>query len=158
MHWLADVYEEHKQALFLAAWTVLRRTDLAEDAVHLAAVKLLRSAACPENPKLYALKAVRHAALDLRQRDRRTPTQPLDSEEPGRGPLSVPNDHAEEIMALLESLDPASRQTVELHLFGGLTFQEVSAILGQPLPTVASRYRRSLEKMRQQLEPIHERH
>jgi RNA polymerase sigma-70 factor, ECF subfamily len=58
--------------------------------------------------------------------------------------------------AALENLEPVAREVVELHIRAALTFQEIAAILEQPLPTVASRYRRALEKLRETLEVCHE--
>jgi DNA-directed RNA polymerase specialized sigma24 family protein len=34
-----------------------------------------------------------------------------------------------------------------LRVYGGLSFEQMAATLGEPLPTVASRYRRALEKL-----------
>jgi RNA polymerase sigma-70 factor (ECF subfamily) len=55
------------------------------------------------------------------------------------------------VRAALARLEPVLREIVELKIYGGLTFQEISQLTGQPQGTVATRYRRAMEKMRSQL-------
>jgi RNA polymerase sigma-70 factor (ECF subfamily) len=43
------------------------------------------------------------------------------------------------------------REVVELKVYAGLTFREISAVTGLPQGTVATRYRSALEKMRLQM-------
>jgi len=160
-NWLEEIYREHRRPLFLTAWNVLRCPSLAEDAVHSAFVRLARLAAPPRDLKLYAFRAVRNAAIDLaRGRDRRAErlldgVDLLDGE-----PLTVGPAMQDESLAAAETalarLDDRSREVVELHLHGELTFQEIAALCGEPLPTVASRYRRALDKIRESLEVFHE--
>src|SRR5688500_6526012 len=136
--WLGAVYEDHRRELFLAAWTVLRRSDLAEDAVHSAFVKLARVPSPPQDPKLFVFRAVRNSAIDLakaRSRRREAPL-PVDWDAP-LAESSVGD--AETLLSmddLLEGLEAPSREVVELHLHASLTFQEISQLLAEPLATV----------------------
>ena len=57
---------------------------------------------------------------------------------------------AELVAALLDRLELPVREIVELKVFGGLTFREISEVTGLPQGTVATRYRLALEKMRGQ--------
>jgi len=157
--WLDELYQQYKRPLFLAAWNILRCSSLAEDAVHSAFVHLAELRKAPRDPKLYAFRAVRNAAIDsARTRARRR-----------EGPMAV--DAAPEIFeaasgecelsiavtAALNRLDETAREVVELHLRVGLTFREIASVLEEPLQTVASRYRRALDKLRQSLEVCRER-
>jgi RNA polymerase sigma-70 factor (ECF subfamily) len=154
--WLGAVYEDHRAGLFLAAWTVLRRSDLAEDAVHSAFVKLARLASPPEDPKLFVFRAVRNAAIDLARLRARRREEPLPAD---WDPPTAESSHAQaeiSLAALIDGLDAPSREVVELHLHGALTFREISQLLAEPLATVASRYRRALEKLGNQLKVRHE--
>jgi RNA polymerase sigma-70 factor (ECF subfamily) len=61
-----------------------------------------------------------------------------------------------EAQAAVQQLDDAAREVLELHLHASLTFHEIAQLLDQPLPTVASRYRRAIERIRKLMEICHE--
>jgi RNA polymerase sigma-70 factor (ECF subfamily) len=156
--WLEDLYRRHRRPLFLIAWNVLRCPDLAEDAVHSAFVRLAGLPIAPREPKLYAFRAVRKAAVDLARVRGRNPTKPAASLD-GFAKVNLSGLDDETLVAAqsaVEQLHETAREVVELHLHGSLTFQEIAGLLNQPLPTVASRYRRALEKLRELLEICHE--
>ena len=52
------------------------------------------------------------------------------------------------LTAAMERLDDKERQIVILHAVGGLLHREIAEILELPLPTVLSKYRRSLAKLK----------
>jgi len=58
---------------------------------------------------------------------------------------------AEWVASLLAVLSDELREVVELKIYGGLTFREISAVTGLPQGTVATRYRAALERMRRQM-------
>jgi RNA polymerase sigma factor (sigma-70 family) len=156
--WLDDLYRQHRRPLLLTAWNILRCPSLAEDAVHSAFAGLAGLREPPHEPKLYAFRAVRNAALDLvqvRGRRREEPI-PADVHRASCEFLADGDDSLAALAAALETLDTLAREVVELHVHAALTFQEIGALLEQPLPTVASRYRRALEKLRETLEICHE--
>jgi RNA polymerase sigma-70 factor, ECF subfamily len=51
----------------------------------------------------------------------------------------------------MAALEPALREIVDLKIFGGLTFAQIATALDLPPGTVATRYRRALQILRQQL-------
>jgi RNA polymerase sigma-70 factor (ECF subfamily) len=157
-NWLEEIYRQHRRPLFLTAWNVLRCPSLAEDAVHSAFVRLAGLAVLPRDRKLYAFRAVRNAAIDLARVRGRRLELPFDQDD--AQPLySVPTTDDDSLVAAqaaLMRLDDRSRETVELHLHGGLTFQEIAGLCDEPLQTVAARYRRALDKIREFLEVCHE--
>jgi RNA polymerase sigma-70 factor (ECF subfamily) len=157
--WLAELYRENRRPLFLTAWNILRCSALAEDAVHSAFVRLARMRRPPRDPKLYAFRAVRNAAVDVAKMRGRRREEPFVIDLPPENPLPdlVDAEALAAISAALEELDDDAREVVELHLQAGLTHQETAKLLGEPLPTVASRYRRALEKLRRMLELSNER-
>jgi len=142
----------------MTAWTVLRRADLSEDAVHAAFVKLIKLDSTPNDPKLYVFRSVRNAAIDLAKARSRRREEPLSADwDAPRPETEVPNADLLRSMAdLLERLDASSREVIELHLHADLTFQEIAELLGEPLPTVASRYRRALDKLGKEIKVRHE--
>jgi RNA polymerase sigma-70 factor (ECF subfamily) len=160
--WRATLYERFRRELFLTAWTVVRRADLAEDAVHQAFTRLIRMKRPPDEPKLYVFRAVRNAAIDLLKSSERRREEPmLDIDVPdvslpdvnGRSPEAEISGTVREALA---RLDEPSRTVIEMHLQAGLTFQETADVLGEPLPTVASRYRRALEKLGKEIQVHHD--
>jgi RNA polymerase sigma factor (sigma-70 family) len=156
--WLDDLYRQHRRPLLLTAWNVLRCPCLAEDAVHSAFARLAKLRKPPHEPKLYAFKAVRNAALDLARVRARRREEPMlaDIDRVSFEFLSNDDESLAAVSAALEMLDDVSREVVELRVHAALTFEEIAELLDRPLPTVASRYRRALEKLRQTLEVCHE--
>lgn len=55
----------------------------------------------------------------------------------------------------LSYLSLEEREIVVLHAISGLKHRELSEVLGLPLPTVLSKYRRALAKLRKRLEAEH---
>ena len=149
--WVRDIYEEHRGLLFRVAWLILRRADLAEDAVHTAFSRIVSSR--PQlngNAKGYALQAVRNAAIDIqRQRARRkTDTVTEWDNLPGERPsLKSSTEQHDRVAAALERLDAATQEIIHLHIHEGLTFREIAELTDAPLQTVASRYRRGLKQI-----------
>jgi RNA polymerase sigma-70 factor, ECF subfamily len=156
--WRVQLYEQFRRELFLTAWTVVRSADRAEDAVHQAFARLVRMERPPNDPKLYVFRAVRNAAIDLLKSAARRREEPLSAEwdppSPDADPLDP--DVLRAIRETIARLDEASRTVIELHLQAGLTFQEIADLLGEPLPTVASRYRRALDKLGKEIKVHHE--
>jgi RNA polymerase sigma-70 factor (ECF subfamily) len=73
--------------------------------------------------------------------------------EPSADPAGLASDReqGERLAAALNRLAEPHRQAVVMHLYSGLTFEQMGQVLGEPLATVASRYRRALEDLRQQM-------
>jgi RNA polymerase sigma-70 factor, ECF subfamily len=62
----------------------------------------------------------------------------------------------EDRIALAEAireLPPDQREVIHLHIFEGRTFKDVAEMTGEPLNTIASRYRYALEKLKATLTP-----
>ncbi|MDD5438281.1 MAG: RNA polymerase sigma factor [Patescibacteria group bacterium] len=51
------------------------------------------------------------------------------------------------VSEILDTLSPAERATVVLHAMEGMTFREIGEILGQPMETVKTRYRRAIARL-----------
>ncbi|HTU24953.1 MAG TPA: sigma-70 family RNA polymerase sigma factor, partial [Pirellulales bacterium] len=143
----------NRRALFAIAWGILRERGLAEDAVHAAFIGLLELRAPPQNPRPYAFRAVRNAALNLLASQQRRRESPLGAIElpaaAGDGRNGEALGRAAE--AALAELNAGDREAVELHLRAGLTFAEIGELLDEPMSTVASRYRRAIAKLRERI-------
>jgi RNA polymerase sigma-70 factor, ECF subfamily len=154
--WLGAVYERFRRELFITAWAILRQADLAEDAVHTAFARLTKLKSPPAEPRLYVFRAVRNAAIDLARLRSRRHEEPLLANWDAPEEDSASSDEEASLETSLERLDGASREVIELHLHAALTFQEIAQVLDEPLPTVASRYRRAIDKLQMQLKVHHE--
>jgi RNA polymerase sigma factor (sigma-70 family) len=150
---LEQVYTIHRKKLFLCALSITRRRDLAEDAVHEAVARLCRTATRPDDMLRYTMRAVRNAAIDCLRRAEKEQTvgdrvDLFQIGAPGDGSGPVDPLLAEGIERALGQLKTAQRAAVILKIWGGLTFKEIASTLERPLNTVASDYRRGLEKIR----------
>lgn len=56
------------------------------------------------------------------------------------------------LRAAMDRLSPADRQVVDLRHVGGLSFKQMSDVLGEPLGTLLARHHRALQKLRGYLE------
>ena len=156
---LERIYRAHRQGLFTLALAIAGRQELAEDAVHEAFVRLWRRRRAPAGDLVaYVFAAVRNAAIDQLRRRRTTAGEADVSIYDG---AAVPPDAAMAaaersrlLREAVEALPADQREAVVLRIYAGLTFQQVAEALGQPLPTVASRYRRALERVRQRLRDV----
>ncbi len=149
--WVREIYETHRRLLFRVAWLVLRRTDLAEDAVQTAFSRIVRlSPNVNGNAKSYALKAVRNAAIDLRRQLARRSAGSIDAWEQVPGAVSLPRRQADAVDAVyeaLEKLDAATQEIIHLHIHEQMTFREIGELIDIPMQTAASRYRRGLKQI-----------
>ena len=153
---LQRIYQDHRQGLFTLALSITRCPDLAEDAVHDAFVRLWRSQRKPKGDSVaYVFASVRNAALQQARR-RRRPVALAESVFGSRSsdPASVAIDTEQRqlVRRALEALPIRQRQVVVLRLHAGLTFQQIADTFGEPLQTVASRYRRALKRVKETLE------
>ena len=62
-------------------------------------------------------------------------------------PLAQARDWTELRLAL-EALSPAAAEVVVLHTRSGLRFQQIAAVLEEPVGTVSARYSRALTQLR----------
>ena len=142
------LYRQHGPALLLFAQAVTGERGRAQDAVHQVFLKLLEKGSLSQvvDKKAYLFACVRNAALnDSELRDRNAPL------DPDSAWFSAPDrDYAAEqnLRRALEALPSDQRQVMVLHIWGELTFSQISDLLDLSSNTVASRYRYALAKLR----------
>ena len=103
----------------------------------------------------YAYAAVRNAAID-QQRRARTQAAPVESIFNGVHPApadrgALDDERERFVAAAIEELPDEQREAVVLRVYAQLSFAQIAVVLGAPLPTVATRYRRALERLRERL-------
>jgi RNA polymerase sigma-70 factor (ECF subfamily) len=158
-HAIERIYGERRQGLFTLALAITRCPARAEDAVQDAFARLWKSQARPEGDLVpYVFAAVRNAAFD--QVRRQEPTATAEPASIFNGLVSDPASEAitaEEhglVRRAIDALPEPEREVVVMRVYGGLTFDEMARALGEPLQTVASRYRRALEKLSERIKAV----
>jgi RNA polymerase sigma-70 factor, ECF subfamily len=142
------LYREHGTSLVLFAAAFTGDRARGQDAVHQVFLKLLDrgSLTRAKDVKAYLFASVRNALLNERKvRERNVALEPDAAwfEPPDR-------DYAAEqkLRRELLSLSDDLREVTVMHVWGELTFAQISEVLGISANTVASRYRYALAALR----------
>jgi len=156
---LRRIYDAEGPRMLGVALRILRRRQLAEEAVHDAFVQVWQRAESFDPARgaaktwLYAL--VRHRALNILRGEARTDLvadfEPmgLASEEESPESVMARLSEAGALRRCLERLEPARRRAVVLAYMHGLSHGELAARVGVPLGTMKSWLRRSLLALRE---------
>ncbi len=162
------IFDRYGDLVYSTSLRVLRDAHLAQDVSQEIFVRLWRK---PESYVAergrfltWLISVTRNRAVDeIRSRSRRLRHETASPEEQEREiPAGEGNDpalnaqlaeQARTVRAALADLPPEQRQVIELAYFGGLTQQEISDRLDQPLGTVKTRIRLGMQKLRAALAP-----
>jgi RNA polymerase sigma-70 factor (ECF subfamily) len=144
-------YQEHGSALLLYACSLLGRKHAAEDVLHQVFMKLLEQNTMPEEPRPYLFRAVRNAALNVMRQESKD-VDVTDIEPWFEAP---PQDHAANVTlkSVLMQISVEQRQVLVMHIWGGLSFEEIGRVLDIPANTSASRYRYAIQRLRDRMQP-----
>ena len=161
---LERLYDEHAQPLYAFLLNFTRDEADTRDLLQELFVKLARSPKLLDGireERAFLIRLAHNAAVDLmRRRGTRDQTRENFAAEmiSPFAPASDPDETVfrEELAVALGELPADQRAVVHLKLWEGLTFEEISAALGIPPNTAASRYRYGLDKLRDRLRPLHE--
>jgi RNA polymerase sigma-70 factor (ECF subfamily) len=147
------LYDAHGRVLLAYACSFVRSVSAAEDILHQVFARLLRGdLPIAGAPLSYLCRAVRNAALNARRSRRRESAFDVCVDW-----LEAPSGHSETALAIeraIGTLPDDQREVVVLHVWGGLTFPEIAALLEISPNTAASRYRYALGKLREVLKPL----
>jgi RNA polymerase sigma-70 factor (ECF subfamily) len=153
---MCRIYEKYKDYLLTLAKGLLGEQATAEDVVHDVFVSFARSARhfqLTGSLKGYLATCVRNLARDkIRARTRKD--KAMDSMNPVTMCLEDPAQSAiesEELTLLRQALNQIpyeQRETVMLHLKGGMKFREIARLQSVSLSTTHGRYRYGLDKLR----------
>ncbi len=150
---LRALYVGSRQQLYTFAVSITGNRESAEDAIQGVFERLLRAGTMPADLRPYVFRSVRNAAYDAGRRAR-VRTDPIfeaaaavEAAESGPGVGFGPDDFE----PLLQRLSADEREAILLKIHGGLTFHEIAELRQVPLQTVASWYRRGLDRMKAML-------
>lgn len=160
---LAALHDRHVSLCRQRAFQVLRRHDLAEEAVQDAFLDLWKTAA-RFNPERAAVRTwlcvlVHRRAVDIARREARHHVAGHERHAPEQQSYT-----AEELLALqldrrrvreaLGSLSSAHQQAIELAYWGGLSQSQIAAHCGVPVGTIKSRTFEALGRLAALLAPV----
>jgi RNA polymerase sigma-70 factor, ECF subfamily len=145
------LYQQLGPGLLLYACSLLGRKHAAEDVLQQVFMKLLEQKSIPEEPRPYLFRAVHNGALNLIRGESKH-VELADIEPWFEAPQQ---DHTARIAltAELMRIPEEQRQVLILHIWGGLSFDEIGSILAVSANTAASRYRYALQKLRVTMRP-----
>ena len=143
---LRRFYEANRRELYTYSLALTRNREAAEDAIHNAFQRLLRRGSAPGDLRPYIFRCVRNAAIDDLRREKRREDRIIE----------LPNDTNQgtarglgaELQQLLTQLSEDERETIVLKVFNGITLQEIADLRDASINTVASWYRRGMEKLK----------
>jgi RNA polymerase sigma-70 factor (ECF subfamily) len=146
-----SLYQQHGPGLLLYACSLLGRKHAAEDVLQQVFMKLLEQNTIPEEPRPYLFRAVHNVALNLVRSESKQVE--LADIEPW---FEVPEQDRVARVTLtteLMRIPEEQRQVLVLHIWGGLSFDEIASVLAVSANTAASRYRYALQKLRAAMRP-----
>lgn len=149
------LYERTSASVYAFALSMLKNRSDAEDVLHdcyvllYTAAKSYRSAG---KPLAWILTIAKNLALKkLRARARTAAPPPEEALEDPAFCAQAPLEERMIVRACLAQLGAQEREIVVLHAVAGWKHREIAAFLALPLPTVLSKYRRALKKLREAL-------
>ena len=162
------LYARYGNLVYSTSLRVVRDAQIAEDLVQEIFLRVWRKPESYVSQKgrfaTWLTSVARNRSVDeIRSRNRKQRYETASPEEQEREfPAPERNDPAltaemsdqrRLILAALADLPVEQRQVIELAYFGGLTQQEISERLSQPLGTVKTRIRLGMQKLRTALTP-----
>ncbi len=142
------LYRQHGSALLLFAVAITGERSRAQDVVHHVFLNLIEKGSLGRaaDKKAYLFASVRNAALNegkLRER-----TAPLDCDSAWFDPPDRDYMGEQNLRRAVGALPDDQREVIVLHIWGELTFSQISELLSISSNTAASRYRYALAKLR----------
>jgi RNA polymerase sigma-70 factor (ECF subfamily) len=152
---LETLYRQTSPAVYAYALSILKNSSAAEDVMQDTFVSIAQNAAgyrSQGKPMAWIMTITRNLAF-MRLQKSENKNVPLDD----CAEFSQPQDEYSEcdrklmLKTALAVLSAEERQIVTLHGVSGLKHREIAAMMGIPLSTVLTKYKRALEKMKKTL-------
>jgi len=161
-----ELYQLVSPQLFAVLVRILRRRDLAEEALQDALLSVWRNAgsyaADKGVPMTWLVSICRYRALDMLRREKREVSLDLDREDLDEDAISGQETATDEVSVsraeeraledCMQRLNDGQRKSVRLAYVDGCTHEEIAAKVGSPVGTVKSWVRRGLESLKRCLE------
>jgi len=159
-----ELYQLVSPQLFAVLVRILRRRDLAEEALQDALLSVWRNAgsyaADKGAPMTWLVSICRYRALDMLRREKREVSLDLEDldddavteQAAATGEVSVSRAEERALEDCMQRLNDGQRKSVRLAYVDGCTHEEIAARVGSPVGTVKSWVRRGLESLKRCLE------
>jgi RNA polymerase sigma-70 factor (ECF subfamily) len=161
----ASFYDQYSGLLFSIAVKVLNDAKEAEDVLQEVFMQIWDKASAYDpllgKPTSWAVTLTRNKAIDrIRAAQRRSKLIEQATVEASVAPNNYPSaneklhgkENAQMIRSVVAELPPDQRRAIEMAFFSGLTQDEISKKLQEPLGTIKARIRRGMLKLREKLE------
>ena len=153
---LQAIYEKYRGSMLTVAAALCNDVNTAEDVVQdcfVSFARLGRSIRSKGSLKGYLLTSVVNRVRDLHRSGRHKPgpleyAETFGSNEPEPPTTAICNEQMQAVRGALEKLPAEQREVVVLYTRGRITFKQIAESLNLTLPTVQSRYRYGLDKLR----------
>ena len=161
-----ELYQQTSPQLFAVLVRILKRRDLAEEALQDALLSVWRNAgsyaADKGAPMTWLVSICRYRALDMLRREKREVSLDMAREDLGEDgigeqkdvgdPVSVSKAEERMLEECMGRLNDGQRRSVRLAYVDGCTHEEIATRIGSPVGTVKSWVRRGLESLKRCLE------
>lgn len=146
-----DIYNDLKIPVMTVAMRITGDRHISEDILQEVFVRLYKAPPDPliKKPRAYIFRMARNLAIDGMRKQK--PLSLEDFEDTLQSNDADPAGRLD-VETAMTALPLEQRQTVSLHLNGGLKFREIAQITDTPLGTVLWRYRRAVKRLRELLE------
>ena len=150
------LYERAGSSVYAYALSMLRNREEAEDVKHDTFLKIHSAAHLYQfqgKPLAWILTITRNICLMRLRQKKHTPFSygEMDEKKAGFEEISDVEDRMI-LKKAFEVLAEDELQIIMLHAVSGVKHREISEVMGVPLPTVLSKYRRGLKKLRREVE------
>lgn len=150
---LRAFYVGNRQQLYTYAVSITGKREAAEDIIQGVFEKVLRGRGLPADLRPYVFRSIRNGALDAWRRTKVRADSIFDAAATAEAVESGASiaSGIDDLEPLLQRLSADERETIVLKIYSEFTFQEIADFRQAPLPTVASWYRRGLERLKTML-------
>ena len=147
----AAIYQTLKLPVYTVCWRIVQIRETAEDLTHEIFLKLYISP--PEetvrNERAWVFQMAHNASIDVLRKRRELP---WDGKECAAEEKFTALDQSLDLESAMSRLPDDYRQIITLHLNAGLSFQQISQIMGLSLSGAFRNYRKAIKLLRQLLE------
>ncbi len=153
---LAELYEQIRTPVYSYALSVMKSPQDAEDVLQDTLLEIWRSAGAYVSrgkPMGWIISIAKSICLMKLRRRRAQAEEPLEDYINGLGESGrLSPEELAVLKSCLGGLADSEREVILLHALAGLKHREIAELLGVSLPTVLSRYNRSVNKLRKMLQ------